>query len=216
MPVRSKSASLRASTLSLLLPSFNKALRRGLQTTTSCTCGCSRSYSQAAQVPSSQVTCSSPRRPWRNCRMLLPLVSRMVSMTSFPLPFRTAITIASLCTSIPIYMMSRLIAVASSGGRHSCPRLSFPQGKVPSSSRFAYPSCTSFPPHTPLQLLCSGGPGLRSGQSGKELVLAKAFLHPETERQATEVGRCGSGVLFEHRSLAWLQDSGAKQWLTVG
>jgi hypothetical protein len=44
------------------------------------------------------------------------------------------------------------------------------------------------------QLRKSAGPGLWSGQSGKELVLAKAFLHPETERQATEVGRCGSGV----------------------
>jgi hypothetical protein len=32
---------LRASTLSLLLPSFNKALRRGLQTTMCGTCGCS-------------------------------------------------------------------------------------------------------------------------------------------------------------------------------
>ena len=51
IPVRNKSARIRASTLSLLLPSFNKALRRGLQTTMCCTCGCSRSYSQAAQVP---------------------------------------------------------------------------------------------------------------------------------------------------------------------
>jgi len=32
---------------SLLLPSFNKALRRGLQTTLCFTCGWSRSYSQA-------------------------------------------------------------------------------------------------------------------------------------------------------------------------
>src|SRR5450755_3150943 len=85
-----------------MLPSFNKALRRGLHTTMCCTCGCSRSYSQAAQVPSSQVTCSSPRRPWRNCRMLLALVSITDSITSFPLSFRTAITMASLCTSIPI------------------------------------------------------------------------------------------------------------------
>ncbi len=54
---RSLAASLRASTLSLLLPSFNMALRRGLQTTMCCTCGCSRSYSQSTQVP-----CSS-RKP---------------------------------------------------------------------------------------------------------------------------------------------------------
>ncbi len=52
--------------------------------------------------------------------------------------------------------------------------------------------------------------------SGKELVLAKAFLHPETERQATEVGRYGSGVWFERRSLAWFQVPCAEQWLTVG
>jgi hypothetical protein len=69
---------------------------------------------------------------------------------------------------------------------------------------------------SPLQFLNSGGPGLRSGQSGKELVLAKAFLHPETERQATEVGRYGSGVWFERRSIAWFQVPCAEQWLTVG
>jgi hypothetical protein len=34
--------------------------------------------------------------------MLPALVSRMVSMTSFPLSFGTAITIASWCTSMPI------------------------------------------------------------------------------------------------------------------
>ena len=54
------------------------------------------------------------------------------------------------------------------------------------------------------------------GQSGKELVVAKRFLHPERERQATEVGRYGSGVLLERRSLAWSQVPCAEQWLTVG
>jgi hypothetical protein len=39
----------------------------------------------------------------------------------------------------------------------------------------------------------SEGPGPWSGQSGKELVLAAAFLHPEMERQAMEVGRSVSG-----------------------
>jgi hypothetical protein len=33
----------------------------------------------------------------------------------------------------------------------------------------------------------SGGPGRWSGQSGKELVLAALFLHPEMERQAIKV-----------------------------
>jgi hypothetical protein len=41
----------------------------------------------------------------------------------------------------------------------------------------------------------SKGPGRWSGQSGKELVLAAPFLHPDMERQATEVGRSGSGGL---------------------
>jgi hypothetical protein len=47
-------------------------------------------------------------------------------------------------------------------------------------------------------------------------VLAKRFLHPETERQAAEVGRYCSGVLLERRSLAWFQVPCAEQWLTVG
>src|SRR4029077_13187569 len=51
IPVRNKSARLRASILSLLLPSFNKALRRGSHTSTCATWGFNRSYSQAAQVP---------------------------------------------------------------------------------------------------------------------------------------------------------------------
>jgi hypothetical protein len=39
----------------------------------------------------------------------------------------------------------------------------------------------------------SVGPGRWSGQSGKELVLIAAFLHPEMEQQAMEVGRSVSG-----------------------
>ena len=35
-----------------------------------------------------------PRRSWMNCRMLLALVSRIDSITSLPLPFCTAITVA--------------------------------------------------------------------------------------------------------------------------
>ena len=40
------------------------------------TWGLSRSCNQAAQVPSSKVTCKLPRRPWINCRMVAALVSR--------------------------------------------------------------------------------------------------------------------------------------------
>ena len=74
--------------------------------------------------------------------------------------------------------------------------------------------------HDPLlgpgRALISVGPGRWSGQSGKELVLAEPFLHPETERRATDVSRFGSGVWLERRSLAWLQVPCAEQWLTVG
>src|SRR5208282_2263871 len=75
----------------------------GLHTTSTLTCGFSRSYNQAAQVPSSKVTCRSPRSPLRNSRMVRALVSIVDSITSLPEEFRTAIEIASLCTSIPIY-----------------------------------------------------------------------------------------------------------------
>ena len=88
---------------SLLLPSLSKALRRGLHTTSSVTCGLIKSYNHAAQVPSSKVTCKLPRRPFRKSRMVLALVSIVHSITSLPEEFRTATEIASLCTSIPIY-----------------------------------------------------------------------------------------------------------------
>ena len=68
----------------------------------------------------------------------------------------------------------------------------------------------------PVKFLDSMGPGRWPWQSGKELVSAQAVLHPEAERRATEVGRCSSGVLLEHRSTAWLQVPCAEQWLTVG
>jgi hypothetical protein len=45
----------------------------------------------------------------------------------------------------------------------------------------------------PKEFFNSVGPGRWSGQSGKELVLAAPFLHPEMERQAMEVGRSVSG-----------------------
>src|SRR5436309_11978736 len=59
--------------------------------------------------------------------MLLPWFSMTHSIISFPLPFRTAITIASLCTSTPIYLLSRLIEVASLGEGHPCQRVSSPK-----------------------------------------------------------------------------------------
>src|SRR5208337_35546 len=88
---------------SLLLPSFSRAFRRGLHTTSSVTCGLIRSYNQAAQVLASKVTCRLPRSPLRKSRMVMDFVSIVHSITSLPEEFRTAMEIASLCTSIPIY-----------------------------------------------------------------------------------------------------------------
>ena len=55
--------------------------------------------SQAAQVPSSKVTCKLPRRPRRNCRIVSAFVSRMASITSLPAESRTATEIVAWCTS---------------------------------------------------------------------------------------------------------------------
>ena len=62
------------------LPSF----LRGSQTSTCATRGLSRSCNQAAQVPSSKVTCKLPRSPWTNRRIVTAFVSRMASITSLP------------------------------------------------------------------------------------------------------------------------------------
>jgi hypothetical protein len=78
---------------------------RGSHTTNFVTCGFKRSYNQAAQVPSSNVTCKSPRSPSIHCRIMLALVSMTHSMTIFPAAFLTAIEILSLCTSTPIYLV---------------------------------------------------------------------------------------------------------------
>src|SRR5580700_611486 len=113
---RNSSASLRASIRSLLLPSFSRAFLRGLHTRTSLTCGFSRSYNQAAQVPSSNVTRTSPRSPLMNCRIMLALVARTHSITIFPTEFITAIEILSLCTSMPTYFLVLVIKRFLSGG----------------------------------------------------------------------------------------------------
>src|SRR5262249_16305794 len=73
-----------------------------------------------------------------DCKMLLASVSTIDSITSLPLPFRTAITTASWCTSMPIYLTSRLNVVASLRERSLASTESFPQGKVSFFSRSAY------------------------------------------------------------------------------
>jgi hypothetical protein len=59
------------------------------------TCGLSKSYSQAAQVPSSKVTNRLPRSPARNSRRVEALVSRMDSMTTLPWESITATEIVA-------------------------------------------------------------------------------------------------------------------------
>ena len=110
-----RSDSLRASMRSFLLSSFNKAFRRGSHTTKLPTCGRNRSYNQVAQVPSSNVTCKSPRSPSKNCRIVLAFVSMTHSMTIFPAAFLTAIEVLSVWTSIPIYLMLLIIKGVLSG-----------------------------------------------------------------------------------------------------
>src|ERR1700691_1550284 len=82
-----------------------EAFFRGLHATNFFTCGFSRSYNQAAEVPSSNVTCKSPRSPSINSRIMLAFVSITHSITIFPAPFLTAIEMLSLCTSMPIYFL---------------------------------------------------------------------------------------------------------------
>ena len=113
--MRSSSANRRASILSFWLSSFMKAFFRGSQTINSVTCGFRRSYSQAAEVPSSNVTCKSPRSPSIHCRIVLAFVSMTHSITNFPAAFITATEMLSLCTSIPIYLMLLVIKGVLSG-----------------------------------------------------------------------------------------------------
>src|ERR1700740_172953 len=90
-----------------------EAFFRGSQTINFVTCGFKRSYSQAAEVPSSNVTYKSPRSPSRHCRIVLAFVSMTHSITNFPVAFITATEMLSLCTSIPIYLVLVIKGVLS-------------------------------------------------------------------------------------------------------
>src|ERR1700686_4161932 len=116
-----RSDSSRASIWSFLFPCL--LFFRGSHTTSFVTWGFSRSYNQVAQVPSSNVTCDSPRSPWIKSRMMLALVSITHSISIFPASFRTAIEILSWCTSIPIYLVLVMRVFLSGGVRaeHSKP-----------------------------------------------------------------------------------------------
>src|SRR5580704_19250317 len=93
-----------------------EAFFRGSHTTNFVTCGFKRSYNQAAEVPSSNVTCKSPRSPAIKSRIMLAFVSITHSITIFPAPFLTAIEMLSLCTSIPIYFLLSIEGVPFCGG----------------------------------------------------------------------------------------------------
>src|SRR5262249_48880376 len=83
----------------------------------------------------SQVTCSSPRTPWINCRMLLALVSTIDSITSLPLP------LARRSQSLPCALQADILdlathSVASLGEDDSRQRSLSLKGKVPFFSPF--------------------------------------------------------------------------------
>src|SRR5450631_4362287 len=115
-----RSASSRASIRSFLFPCL--LFFRGSHTTTFLTWGFSRSYNQVAQVPSSNVTCNSPRSPWIKSRIAFALVSITHSITSFPAAFLTAIEILSLCTSKPIYLVSVIKGCSFLEGLRQAPK----------------------------------------------------------------------------------------------
>src|SRR6202030_1487590 len=90
-------------------------------TTTLVTRGFSKSYSQAALVPSSKVTHKLPRSPWMNSSTVAAFVSMMHSISSFPAASITAIEVLAWCTSMPIYF-SLFIRVLLSVGRQPTPQ----------------------------------------------------------------------------------------------
>src|SRR5450755_549655 len=115
-----RSASSRASIRSFMFPCL--LFFCGSHTTSFATCGFSRSYNQVAQVPSSKVTCNSPRSPWIKSRMTFAFVSITHSITSFPAAFLTAIEILSLCTSKPIYLVSVIKGCSFLEGLRQAPK----------------------------------------------------------------------------------------------
>ena len=80
---------------SFLFPTLSSAFFRGSQTNTCVTWGLSKSCNQPAQAPSSKVTCKLPRKPQRNCRMVSAFVSKMDSITNFPLESNTVAEIVA-------------------------------------------------------------------------------------------------------------------------
>jgi CAAX prenyl protease-like protein len=88
-------ANFRASIRSFLFPASSKAFLRGSHASTSVTCGFTRSWSQAAQVPSSKHTCKLPCSRFRNCSTVAVSVSSVHSRTSLPVPSKTAAQIVA-------------------------------------------------------------------------------------------------------------------------
>src|SRR2546430_14804888 len=120
--------------------------------------------------------------------MLLALVSTMDSITSLPLPFSTAITIASLCTSMPIYLMSRLIQLPPWGKDHSRQRSLSLKVKchsladLPIFSSGSCPHPRFSPLNGPLSHNASTPVGQFSMSSIKRDVKKKALPRPEGEK----------------------------------
>src|SRR4030095_13608180 len=70
--------------LSLWLPSLMESFFRGSHTSNFVTCGFSKSYNQAAEVPSSKREVHAPRNPSISSRIMLPFVAITHSITIFP------------------------------------------------------------------------------------------------------------------------------------
>src|ERR1700722_16364255 len=160
-----------------------EAFFRGSHTTNFVTCGFNRSYNQAAQVPSSNVTCSSPRSPLMNCRMMLAFVSTTHSSTILPAEFMTAMEMLSLWTSMPIYFVS-FIGDAPFGRRWDQHSLTYSRG-APLYCVVVLPECGN---QTPKRRICSAALPAFGFTLRGVVVFARDFLK-------LEVGFSGLGSL---------------------
>jgi hypothetical protein len=95
----------RAPILSLWLPSLMEAFFRGSHPSNFVTCGFSKSYNQAAEVPSSKREVQVPAQPIDKLQNHAAFRRDHAFHHDLSAPFITAIEILSLCTSMPIYFL---------------------------------------------------------------------------------------------------------------
>jgi hypothetical protein len=80
----------------ILVACVRQRIFNGSRTNTSLSYGFSRSYSRAAQIPSSKVLCKSPHNPRTNSTIVMALVSMIGSITSLPSKSKTPFEIVHL------------------------------------------------------------------------------------------------------------------------